>query len=473
MPPVLPMGESGQAPLLLHALCEAFGAAEVLTDQAIDERYKTDWSKATRAEPLAVLRPRDTADLSRALAICHQHGQPVTVQGGMTGLVGGSQVNAGEIVISLERLQGIEEIDPAASTMILWAGTPLQVAQQAAEQAGLYVAVDLGARGSCQIGGNISTNAGGNRVIRYGMMREQILGLEVVMADGTVINSLNKMLKNNAGYDLKQWFIGSEGTLGVITRAVLRLHPMPTESTAVLCALPDDQSVLTFLARAQQAAQASLLAFEVMWPAFYDFMTSRVPGNPKPIDVPGALTVLMECTTGAGGLSTQGLESLLEEAMESGEIVDAAIAQSGKESEAFWRIRDSVSEFPLLWSPYTSFDVSLPIQRIGEFVTTLQQRLVEQLPNAESLYFGHIGDSNLHIAVHVPGPRETFPKAEIEREVYELVRQFEGSVSAEHGIGTRKKQWLGYSRKEEEIQLMRTIKQALDPKNILNRGKVI
>lgn len=457
----------------LQALQSSLGAAQVLAGDQIDARYKTDWSKAMVCEPLAVVKPRHTEDVSAALSICHQHAQPVTVQGGMTGLVGGSQVNDGEVVISLERLQGIEEIDRAAGTMTLWAGTALQVAQQAATEQGLYVAVDLGARGSCQVGGNISTNAGGNRVIRYGMMREQVLGLEVVMADGTVITSLNKMLKNNAGYDLKHWFIGSEGTLGVVTRAVLRLHPMPAQTTSVLCALPDDHSVLAFLERVRQAAQASLLAFEVMWPDFYDFMTTRVPGNTRPLLAPASMVVLMECTTGAGGLSTEALQSILEAGLESGELSDAAIAQSGKESDAFWRIRDSVSEFPLIWSPYTSFDVSLPIQTIGLFVTTLRQQLHEALPTAESVYFGHIGDSNLHIAVHVPGPREAFPKADIEQLVYQLVKQFVGSVSAEHGIGTRKKSWLGHTRSEAEIELMRTIKAALDPKNILNRGKVI
>ena len=458
---------------LVLALQTRLGPAQVLVGEQIDARYKTDWSRAVVCEPVAVVKPRHTEDVSAALAICHQHDQPVTVQGGMTGLVGGSQVNNGEVVISLERLQGVEEIDQAAGTMTVWAGTPLQVAQQAAADQGLYVAVDLGARGSCQVGGNISTNAGGNRVIRYGMMREQVLGMEVVMADGTIVTSLNKMLKNNAGYDLKHWFIGSEGTLGVVTRAVLRLHPMPAQTTSVLCALPDDASVLAFLTRVRQAAQASLLAFEVMWPDFYDFMTTRVPGNARPLPAPNSMLVLMECTTGAGGLSVEALESLLEAGLESGELSDAAVAQSGKESDAFWRIRDSVSEFPLIWSPYTSFDVSLPIQTIGAFVTTLKQQFSVALPSAESVYFGHIGDSNLHIAVHVPGDRATFPKAHIEQIVYDLVQQFAGSVSAEHGIGTRKKAWLGHTRSEAEIQLMRTIKSALDPKNILNRGKVI
>ena len=458
---------------VLQALVDELGSQKVLVGQQIEQRYKTDWSKAVECEPLAVVRPRSTEDVAAAMRVCHAHGQPVTVQGGMTGLVGGGQVAQGDVVVSLEFLSGVQEVDTDASCMTVWAGTPLQIAQQAAESSDLYLAIDLGARGSCQIGGNISTNAGGNRVIRYGMMREQILGLEVVLADGTVLSNLNKMLKNNAGYDLKQLFIGSEGTLGIVTRAVIRLHPIPQQTTSVLCALPDDDAMLRFLSRARRSANASLLAFEVMWPEFFAFMTERVSGNVAPFHYPDALVVLMECSTGPSGLSVTELETLLQEAMLAEELLDAVVAQSGKQADAFWRIRDSVSEFPLVFAPYTSFDVSLPIQRICEFVRSLKVKLPLAIPQSEALFFGHVGDSNLHIVVHVPGPRETFPKPVIDQTVYDLVREFNGSVSAEHGIGTRKKSWLSYSRQPEEIELMRTIKRALDPKSILNPGKVI
>lgn len=458
---------------LIEDLMAALGEQQLLLGEQIEPRYKTDWSKARVCEPLVVVRPRSTQAVSVALKVCHDHGHPVTIQGGMTGLVGASQANDDDVVLSLEFLSGVQEIDASASCMTVWAGTPLQVVQEKAQAAGLYFAVDLGARGSCQIGGNIATNAGGNRVIRYGMMREQILGLEVVLADGTIVTSLNKMIKNNAGYDIKHLFIGSEGTLGVVTRAVLRLHAMPGETTTVLCALPDDDAMLGLLMRVRAAAGPSLLAFEAMWPDFFDFMTQRVSGNVSPFERAGQMAVLIEVTTGDTGLSSDALENLLGAAVTDGEIVDAVVAQSGKQAAAFWRIRDSVSEFPILFAPYASFDVSLPIRRIGEFARLLKSQLVDQIAGAQSLFFGHIGDSNLHVVVHVPGTRESFPKDAIDALVYGLVGQFEGSVSAEHGIGIRKKQWLTHSRTLPEIELMRTIKKALDPNEILNRGRVI
>jgi FAD/FMN-containing dehydrogenase len=457
---------------VLQALMQALDDGQCLAGPAIDDRYKTDWSKSRVSQPLAVVRPRSTEDVSRVLSICHAHGHPVTVQGGMTGLVGASQANDGDVVLSLEFLNGVQALDATASCMTVWAGTPLQSAQEHAQERGLYLAVDLGARGSCQVGGNIATNAGGNRVIRYGMMREQVLGLEVVLADGTVLSNLNKMLKNNAGYDLKHLFIGSEGTLGVVTRAVLRLHPNPAKTTTVMCAVADEQAMLRFLMRTRQAMGANLLAFEVMWPDFFVFMTTRVSSNRSPFEPTSTMAILMDVDSQNSG-SSAALEQLLEQAFEDCELTDAVVAQSGQQAAAFWKIRDSVSEFPILFAPYASFDVSLPIEQVTRFVTELKQRLHDQLPTSESLFFGHIGDSNLHIVVHVPGPRQTFPKEEIDTQVYELVGQYAGSVSAEHGIGTRKKKWLGQSRQPSEIELMRTIKRALDPKQILNPGRVI
>lgn len=458
---------------LLKALLNELGEQAVQHGAAIEDRYKTDWSRQFHHEPLAVVRPGTTQAVSTTMRLCHAHRHPVTVQGGMTGLVGGSQASTGDVVISLERLNGIEEVDPDASTMTVWAGTPLQVIQDAALGQDLYFAVDLGARGSCQVGGNISTNAGGNRVIRYGMMREQVLGIEVVLADGTVVTSLNKMLKNNAGYDIKQIFIGAEGTLGVITRAVLRLHPAPSQTVCALCALPDYDAVLRFLARARRSCAASLLAFEAMWPDFYEFMTRQVPGIEAPLAAPGQMLVLIECATGSSGMSQESFEMFVGDALEGGELTDAVIANSLRQAQAFWKIRDSVSEFPVRLAPYTSFDVSLPIRTIGEFVKTLRGNLEHRIPGSVSLYFGHIGDSNLHIVVHVPKAQGAFPKGLIEEEVYGLVEAHHGSISAEHGIGTRKKAWLGHSRSLAEIEVMKRIKQALDPHDILNPGKVL
>jgi len=459
--------------LVLKDLLQALSEAKVLHGVQIGERYRTDWSYAQSVDPLAVVRAECTEDVAEALKICHQRHHPVTVQGGMTGLVGGSQARTNDVVISLEKLNGIEEIDLDASTMTVRAGTPLQVIQEAALEQGLYFAVDLGARGSCQVGGNIATNAGGNKVIRYGMMREQVLGLEVVLADGTVVTQLNKMIKNNAGYDLKQWFIGSEGTLGVITRAVLRLFPAPGQMQCALCVLADYDAVLKFLSRCRRECGSNLLAFEAMWPDFYGFMTQNVPNLPCPVQVSDQLVVLIECDGGASGLTRERFETMIGQALEEGEVVDAVIAESLSQAQAFWSIRDSVSAFPRLIAPYASFDISIAIRQIGQYVDLLKLRLAKEIPSARSIHFGHIGDSNLHVVVHCPASGELFPKAAIERVVYGLVGEFNGSISAEHGIGTRKKAWLGQSRSQAEIDLMRRIKLALDPHGILNPGKVI
>ena len=458
--------------ILIDALVKVLGTAGVLTGDAITPVYKTDWKKTLEREPLAVVRPATTEQVSAVMRLCHQVGQPVTVQGGMTGLVAGGLPNDGDVVLSMEKLSGIEEIDAAASCMTVWAGTPLQLIQEAAAQADLYFAVDLGARGSCQIGGNISTNAGGNRVIRYGMMREQILGLEVVLADGTVVTSLNKMLKNNAGYDLKQLFIGSEGTLGIVTRAVLRLHARTPGYFTAFCALSDPAAAVKFLAHLKQVGGA-LMSFEVMWPDFYDFMTTRLPGIRAPLATRSGAYALIELASDLSDHEQTRYAALLESAMEKGWLTDATIAQSGKEAADFWRLRDAVSEYPLVWTPYCGYDISLPIGDMSRFVTTLQATLRERFPTCEHNHFGHIGDSNLHVTVHVPGTKADFPRAGIDACVYEQVREFGGSISAEHGIGMTKKKYLHFSRNEAELNLMKLIKTTLDPKNILNPGKVL
>ncbi len=460
-------------PTLINGLMQALGPAHVLTGVDIPDKCKTDWYQAHVAAPLAVVRPATPAQVGQVLALCHRHRQSVTTQGGMTGLVGGGVPQAGDLVLSLERLNGIEEIDTAAATMTVLAGTPLQTVQEAARQAGLLFAVDLGARGSCQIGGNIATNAGGNRVIRYGMMREQVLGLEVVLADGTVVNSLNKMLKNNAGYDLKHLFIGSEGTLGVVTRAVLRLHPLPSSTCTAWCALPDYDAVIAFLRHAQAQLGGSLSAFEVMWPDFYDLVTQRIPNMRTPLRPGTGLYMLLEAEGSEQQQDMEKFSALLESSLERGWVDDASIAQSLKERDDFWRVRDAVSELPLMWSPYCGYDVSLPIGQIGEFVERLQAQLRARFPGCEHMHFGHIGDSNLHVGVHLAANPRPFPESEIDACVYAVLREYRGSVSAEHGIGTHKRAYLGYSRTPEEITLMATLKNALDPLRLLNPGKVL
>jgi FAD/FMN-containing dehydrogenase len=460
-------------PKLIEELEDAIGTAQVLTGADIPEKYKSDWFKYSAHTPVAVVRPGTPAEVADVMRICACHGQGVTPQGGLTGLVGAAAPGDNDVVLSLERLNGIEELDSAAATMTVLAGTPLQAVQEAAREAGFLFAVDLGARGSCQIGGNIATNAGGNRVIRYGMMRDQVLGLEVVLADGTRVNSLGKMLKNNAGYDLKHLFIGSEGTLGVITRAVLRLHPRPASVCTALCALDSYEDAVSFLRHAQAALGGTLSAFEAMWPDFYDLITRKVDGARAPLPHGAGIYVLLDALGSMQEQDTERFSAMLETAFEHGLLTDAAIAQSGKEAESFWRLRDVVSELPLVWSPYCGYDISLPIGAIGGFVSTLQQRLRSRFPHCEHMHFGHIGDSNLHIGVHLPPQWGNFPESAIDACVYELVREQGGSVSAEHGIGTHKKPYLAYSRNEQEMGLMRKIKMTLDPQGILNPEKVL
>jgi FAD/FMN-containing dehydrogenase len=451
---------------VIEELIGVLGAAQVLTGAEIADKYKSDWFKYSAHTPVAVVRPDTPEKLAAVLRICCKYRQSVTPQGGLTGLVGGAAPREGDIVLSLELLSGIEELDPAAATITVLAGTSLQVVQEAAREAGFLFALDLGARGSCQIGGNIATNAGGNRVIRYGMMRDQVLGLEVVLANGTIMSNLNKMIKNNAGYDLKHLFIGSEGTLGVVT-------PPATSTCTALCALGSYEDAVGLLRHAQAALGGSLSAFEAMWPDFYDMVTQRVDGIRAPLPRGAGMYVLLDALGSEQEQDMARFSAMLESALSRGLVTDATIAQSVKETDSFWRLRDAVSEFPLVWFPYCGFDVSLPIGAIGEFVVILQQRLRARFPNCEHVHFGHIGDSNLHVGVHLGREWGEFPEPEIDACVYELVQEWGGSISAEHGIGTHKKQYLGYSRNHEEMALMKTIKLALDPMGILNPGKVL
>jgi len=459
---------------LLRGLREVLDSAGLQTGADIETRFRKDWYAPLDPQPpLAVARPRDTREVSAVLAACHRHGQPVVPQGGMTGLAAGATPRGGELVLSLERLCGVEEIDAQAGTMTVLAGTTLQAAQEAAREAGWLLALDLGARGSCQIGGNIATNAGGNRVIRYGMARDQVLGLEAVLADGTVLSSLNKMQKNNAGYDLRQLFVGSEGTLGVVTRAVLRLAPLPACTQTALCALSHYDDVVALLRHAQRRLSGRLSAFEVMWADYYGLVTSRIAGIRAPLPAGHPFYVLLDLQGNDSALDAPAFEAMLESAMEDGLIADAALASSQKEADACWALRDAVAEFPQMWAPNAAFDVSLPIGRIGAFADTLRARVLAAWPQAELVNFGHVGDSNLHVSVHLPGATgQSFPEAEIEAVVYGVVGEFAGSISAEHGIGLHKKPYLHHSRSPAELTLMRTLKQALDPRNILNPGRV-
>lgn len=452
---------------VIDDLIAAIGHQSVLTGADIGERYRSDGSMTGRTLPKAVLRPASVEAVSVALRICNGHGQSIVPQGGLTGLAGGANAGEEDIALSLERLSGIEEIDPVAGTMTVLAGTPLEVAQRAAEAAGFLLPIDLGARGSCQIGGNLSTNAGGIRVLRHGVTRDNVLGLEAVLADGTVLSSLNKMIKNNTGYDLRQLFIGSEGTLGIITRAVLRLRPLPAGRLTALCAVDTYQAAIRLLALAQRNL-AGLSAFEVMWAAYLRFNADALGLCFFDREYPFTIIIEQDVRDAEG--DREAFESFLAAAMEEGIVADALISQSEKETRAFWSVREGhpMDRLPSL----VNFDVSLAIGSLGDFAADCEVALRARFPQAHISFFGHIADSNLHIAVSEEGADEAILH-EIDAITYGLVRSYGGSISAEHGIGTLKRDFLAYSRSPAELEVMRLIKAALDPRNILNPGKVI
>lgn len=445
-------------------------ADALLIGDDIDVRYFTDMAGVQVSRPRAVVRPKTTEEVSRLLQLCYRAKVPVTTQGGMTGLVRATMPQNGEIVLSMERMNVIEEVDVSSGVAIVQAGVVLQKLQERVEDDGFMFPLDLGARGSCTIGGNISTNAGGNRVIRYGMTRDLVLGLEVVTPDGTVLKGLRKFIKNNTGIDLKQLYIGTEGILGVVTRAALRIFPAPAERQVALCALSSFGDVTSLLKLARLRLGGGLTAFEVMWNEYYRLVTERVPGVASPLPTNHPFYVLFEASGSDAERMRADLEALLEEAMEQGIILDATISTSNASAAAIWRIRDSSVELSRALSPRVGFDISLAIDRMEDFAHRIAADLRKFDNEAFSVVYGHLGDGNLHVVVHHADVPDRY--TQIQELVYGITGEYDGSVSAEHGIGILKRPYLKLSRTAEEIETMRTLKRALDPHNILNPGRI-
>ena len=420
---------------------------------------------------LALAYPRNTQQVATILQFCNEHRIPVQPQGGMTGLAGGGVPIGPCVVVSLERMRAIRELDPDAGTITVEAGVVMEAVQKAADAADLFFPLDLGGRGSCQIGGNLSTNAGGNRVLRFGMARDLVLGVEAVLADGTVIDALRKVIKNNTGYDLRQLFIGSEGTLGIITAAVLRLFPKPRSVCTGICAVADYDAVLELLRRARTGFGPQLTAFEVMWPEFYQLGTEGL-GHTPPLPFGAGAYVLIETMGQDPQTDPQRYESVIGAALEAGVISDAMIAQSHRETGELWAVRDSPGEWHRTphW-PQLSFDVSAPTGEIGALVSEIHTALMARWPHLRVLYFGHVADGNLHASIGLTD--HAVAESEIEEVVYEIASRRRGSISAEHGIGLHKRKFLHYSRSPEELALMRALKRAMDPNDILNPGKIL
>ncbi len=461
--------ESNTTDTLITELQAAVGEDVVLTGEAVTARAG-DGSGTVPCAARAVLRPRTTEQLSAALAVCHRANQPVVPQGGLTGLVGGGVAGDLEVAITLERMTAIEEIDPVGRTMTVQAGAALQSIQEAAEAEGLLFPLDLGARGSCTIGGNVATNAGGNRTIRYGMTRDSVLGLEAVLADGTVLSSLNKMVKNNAGYDLKHLFVGSEGTLGIVTRVVLRLERRPRSHDCALLAVPGFTEVVELLRRLEEEIGGSMSAFEVMWREFYELVTGPQARTAPPIPHGDPYYVLVESLGTRPEQDAAQFEEALGECMEAGLIGDAVLGRSKVERDEIWALRDDVEQLNHL-APIFTFDVSLRIADMKAYVANIKTALADRWPDSRCVVFGHLGDGNLHVVVSV-GDGSPEARVGVEEIVYGHLEPINGSVSAEHGIGFEKRAHLGRSRTAEEIGLMKTLKRTLDPKGILNPGRV-
>ncbi|WFL78964.1 FAD-binding oxidoreductase [Altererythrobacter arenosus] len=432
-----------------------------------------DWLGQSSCGAVAIVRPRSTDELSQVLRLCHANDQPVVGAGGLTGLVHGTDATGEQVQISFERMRSVITVDPVGRTMAVEAGVPLQLAQEEAQKHGLIYAVDLGARGSATIGGTISTNAGGNQVIRYGMTRENILGLEAVLADGTVVSSMNTLLKNNAAYDLKQLFIGTEGTLGLVTKAVLRLHPKPLTTSTALLGVESFEDVMTLFGKVSGKLGPMLTSFEVMWRSHYRTVAVESGRHSPPLSGDYGFYVVVE----ASGMDperdweffTELIAALLEEEL----VADAVIASSDTQRKAIWNIREDVEGLLHVVSPVAIFDVSLPIAAMDRYIGDLEAAVAgEWGDEARVVTFGHLGDSNLHIGV-APRPWSEEARHRVEELVYSPLAEFGGSISAEHGIGLEKRDWLHVTRNPQEIELMRLLKATLDPKGLLNPGKVL
>ena len=456
---------------MIQELTSIVGENNILAHGKEKTRFTHIWKTDIPLAALAVVFPRSTEEVSAIMKLCHENNQEVVVHGGVTNLVGGTQTQEKQLVISLEKMNSIEEIDEKSRTITVQAGVILENAIDAANDNNLFLPLSFGAKGSAQVGGVVSTNAGGLRVFRYGMTRQMVLGLEAVLADGTIISSLKKIIKDNSGYDLKQLFIGAEGTLGIITRVVFRLQEKPQSRSSAIVGLDNYEHVIALLKFMEKGLAGTLSGFELMWQRTYIAMTSA-PDFSAPIPNNFPYYVFIESLGGDTTSDFNRLEDLIAEAFEKELIGDGVLAQSDRELQGIWKIREDVSVLADLAQFDQHFDISLPIPLIGKEIDAAVEQL-EQLDFVEKIFpFGHVADGNIHFII---GKKENSPEIidAINAIIYGCLERNKGSVSAEHGIGLDKKKYLSTSRTENEINLMRTLKRALDPKNILNPGRII
>lgn len=437
--------------------------------------HLSEWRGRWHGRTPLLLKPASTGDVSRILAICSETSTPIVPQGGNTGLVGGQIPQNGEVLLSLERMKRIRRISAEENLLIAEAGVVLAEVQTAASQAGRLFPLSLAAEGSCTIGGNISTNAGGVHVLRYGMMRDLVLGLEVVLASGAVLDLMRGLRKDNTGYDLKQLFIGAEGTLGVVTAAMLKLVPLPSSWVTALAAIGTVDAALPILNQLQQATGGQVSAFEIMQGRALELVLREIPGTSVPLPNPTAWTLLIELTNSAAIDSSQAAEAVLAGCIESGAVQDAVFAKNERERSDLWRLRESIPEAQRKQGLSISNDISVPLAKLGEFVPMAEAAVRRVLAATRCITFGHAGDGNLHFAVLAPGDERALAaaRAAIESAVQDCVWHFHGSISAEHGIGVARQDALKRQKSVQELETMRALKRALDPATILNPGKLL
>ena len=472
--------ETGSKTALLDVLRGIAGERGLLADPFDMAPYLEDWRRLYRGRALAVLRPASTAEAALMVRRCAEAGVAIVPQGGNTSMVGGATPSEddGQVVLSLARLNRVRELDPVDLTMTVEAGVILKAAQEAAADADCLLPLSIASEGTADVGGVLSTNAGGNHTLRYGNARDLVLGLEVVLADGQVWNGLRRLRKDNTGYCLRQLFVGAEGTLGVITAAVLKLVPRPRDTAVALCAVASPQAALHLFARLQRHDPAALHAFEYMNGEGMGLVLRYIPGSVLPLATPAAHYALIELATPRpdAQLRTQ-LEAVLEAALEAGEVADAVIAESEAQRQAIWRLREEHSEAQKRAGTSVKNDVSVPVSKTAALIERAGAVCAALIPGCRVAAFGHIGDGNIHVNVVQPEGMDPATFLARDRDIMDavngVVRALDGSFSAEHGVGRLKPYLMPAWRGGPELDLMRRIKAALDPQGIMNPGKLL
>jgi FAD/FMN-containing dehydrogenase len=465
---------------LINAIRAVVGARGLLTDPSDTASASEDWRRLYKGRTSAVVRPANTAETASVVRLCAEAGVPIVTQGGNTSMVGGAvpAEDGSELILSTARLNRVRELDPVDMTMTIEAGVTLKAAQNAAAEQGRMLPLSISSEGTAQIGGVLAVNAGGNNTVRYGNARDLVLGIEAVLPDGTIWNGLRKLRKDNTGYCLRQLFVGSEGTLGIITAAVLKLVPQPKEVTVAFCAVNSAADALCLFARIQAHDAAAISAFELMSGLGTAFVLKHIPNAVLPLRQPAPFYVLVELATPRpnAGLR-ESLESVLEAALGDGIVTDAALAESEAQRAAIWRLREEHSEAQKREGASVKNDVSVPVSKVPAFITEATEACEKLIPGIRAVPFGHMGDGNIHFNLEQPVGAD--PAWFLDQDhplmdtVNAVVRKYDGSFSAEHGIGKLKPYMMPDWRGGAELALMRRIKDAIDPRGLMNPGKVL